>query len=73
MPVHLFFLSNPATADSSGQNAFVAWEKAAIVYALEAHQQPITLLSFSLDGKWLASADAQSLIIWEVNTVKAGK
>jgi WD40 repeat protein len=58
-------LVNPAIAET-----FVVWEKAAIVRTLEAHQQPITLLSFSLDGKWLASADARSLMIWEVNTGK---
>lgn len=61
---------NQAIANASTQNTSLAWEKAAIVRILEAHHRPITLLSFSPDGKWLASADAQSLMIWEVETGK---
>ena len=38
------------------------------VRTLEAHHQAITLLSFSADGRWLASADPQSIVIWEVET-----
>jgi WD40 repeat protein len=67
---HIFLALKQNTINQSKKNSSRDWSKATIIYQLEEHKTPITLLSFSSDGRWLASADSQSIFIWEVATGK---
>ncbi|MGQ4646710.1 WD40 repeat domain-containing protein [Lyngbya aestuarii] len=44
------------------------WQKARIVQTLEGHSSRVQAISFSPDGRLLAAADEQGIIIWQVNT-----
>ncbi len=44
------------------------WSNAQHIHTLEAHQEEITLLRFSPDGKLLASVEPRAIALWEVET-----
>ncbi|MGK7935571.1 MAG: WD40 repeat domain-containing protein [Xenococcaceae cyanobacterium] len=57
-------LPKPTLVTSKQENQ----EGTSAVRTLEAHHQEITLLSFSTDESLLASADAQAIVIWSLET-----
>ncbi len=44
------------------------WENVELVHTLSGHTEPITLVTFSADGKYFASSDELDIIVWDTDT-----
>jgi len=47
------------------------WENVELLYTLWGHSKPITNVTFSPNGQWLASSDGLEIVIWNLNKAQS--